>query len=360
MTNLLRVNLYRMRKDILLYVCLAVSIVMVFASAATFQMLGLLTGVDAEALGMFASGKTMLLNALSPMNNMGMLIPILLILMLARDYSNGTIRNKIICGYSRTTVFMASWVSALIFGAAMLLINMLGNLGIGCLLFGYGEPFDDKAVRELLTIIAEDEELSDITTNVKSKNTKIISVFSSFGGAGVSSFAWNKCKESSAFQKTLYVNLELFDGFGEFCEGTDNKRAYIRGMSEIVFYLKQEGSKLSVKLESLVRQRDGIYYILPVEDYKDLYSISVKEMKKFIEIIADETIYENIVFDVGYISDAVISLLEISDDIYMPKPLTGVQQNKLNSFYRILERTEKDKLRDIIKYYDENLCEVMI
>ena len=153
MTNLLRVNLYRMRKDILLYVCLAVSIVMVFASAATFQMLGLLTGVDAEALGMFASGKTMLLNALSPMNNMGMLIPILLILMLARDYSNGTIRNKIICGYSRTTVFMASWVSALIFGAAMLLINMLGNLGIGCLLFGYGEPFDDKAVRELLTII---------------------------------------------------------------------------------------------------------------------------------------------------------------------------------------------------------------
>ena len=218
----------------------------------------------------------------------------------------------------------------------------------------------DVILRELLTIIAEDEELSDITTNVKSKNTKIISVFSSFAGAGVSSFAWNKCKESSAFQKTLYVNLELFDGFGEFCEGTDNKRAYIRGMSEIVFYLKQEGRKLSVKLESLVRQRDGIYYILPVEDYKDLYSISVKEMKKFIEIIADETIYENIVFDVGYISDAVISLLEISDDIYMPKPLTCVQQNKLNSFYRILERTEKDKLRDIIKYYDENLCEVMI
>ena len=152
MLNLLRVNLYRMRKDILLYVCLAVTVVMVLSSAAVFQMLEVLTGVDSEMLGI-ASGKTMMLNALSPMNNMGMLIPILLILMQSRDYTNGTIRNKIICGYSRTSIFMASWMSALIFGAVMLLINMLGSLGIGCLIFGFGEPFDGKAVRELFVSI---------------------------------------------------------------------------------------------------------------------------------------------------------------------------------------------------------------
>lgn len=153
MINLLRVNLYRMRKDILLYVCLAVTVVMVFTSVATFKLLGVLTGVDLESFGMVASGKVLLLNTLSPMNNMGMLIPILLIIMQARDYSNGTIRNKIICGCSRTSVFMASWISALLFGAAMLLINMLGSLGMGCLVFGYGEPFDAKALGELVTII---------------------------------------------------------------------------------------------------------------------------------------------------------------------------------------------------------------
>ena len=153
MINLLRVNLYRMRKDILLYVCLAVTVLMVFTSVATFKLLGMLTGVELESFGMVASGKVLLLNTLSPMNNMGVLIPILMILMHAKDYSNGTIRNKIICGYNRTSVFMASWVSALLFGAVMLLLNMLGSLGMGCLVFGYGEPFDIKEMGELVTII---------------------------------------------------------------------------------------------------------------------------------------------------------------------------------------------------------------
>lgn len=153
MVNLLRVNLYRMRKDVLLYVSLGLTIFMVLSNVVTFQLLETLTGVEAETLGMVASGKTMLLNTLSPMNNMGVLIPIFLIFMQSRDYNNGTIRNKIICGCSRSTVFIASWISALIFGAFMLLINMLGSLGIGCIVFGYGEPFDGKALGELLSVI---------------------------------------------------------------------------------------------------------------------------------------------------------------------------------------------------------------
>jgi ABC-type transport system involved in multi-copper enzyme maturation permease subunit len=126
---------------------------MALSSGATGIILDQVSNLDMESLGITYTGKSMLFQALSPMNNMGWLIPILLIFMMVRDYTYGTIRNKIIFGYSRTQIYLASYLTTLLCGLGIMLLNMLISVGMGSLMYGYGEEFDLKVLSDLILII---------------------------------------------------------------------------------------------------------------------------------------------------------------------------------------------------------------
>ena len=84
-----------------------------------------------EALGMINNGKTLFIAALNPLSNMGFLTPIILLIMFAREYTNGTLRNKVIAGYSRTQIYGASYISFLIIGVALTILNMILSIICG-------------------------------------------------------------------------------------------------------------------------------------------------------------------------------------------------------------------------------------
>lgn len=193
----------------------------------------------------------------------------------------------------------------------------------------------DMIIKEVLNIIAEDESISECSAKFSRKEKEFIGVFSPFGGTGVSEFSWQLLKQNSRLKRTLYINLEMFNGIGfERKKGGE----YIRGMSEAVFYIKQQKGKLGIKLQSLIHTYENCDCIYPVEDYRDLYSLSSQDMNEFLNVLAHETDYETIIFNIGYMSESSLVLMESCDKIILPKAENSIQEKMQESFERFLTR----------------------
>ena len=70
-------------------------------------------------------------------------MPILLAVVLGKDFSHGTVRNKIICGKKRRDIFFSMFLSATIVMCVLMLMHALMTLIVSLFFFPYGtEPFD--------------------------------------------------------------------------------------------------------------------------------------------------------------------------------------------------------------------------
>ena len=69
----------------------------------------------------------------------GILISLLVSLFIGTDYHDGTIRNKLICGLSRTSVYLSNFILMAVCGIILLLAGYALGLALGIPLFG---PFE--------------------------------------------------------------------------------------------------------------------------------------------------------------------------------------------------------------------------
>lgn len=212
----------------------------------------------------------------------------------------------------------------------------------------------EQIVKELLSLIAEDDSISFIAPDISKKAGEIIGVYAPYGGAGVTSIALRMGKELAKEGKVLYISLELFGGISFTEEGKkQEKMTTLRGMSEVIFYLKQGKEKLAIKLASLIQQKGELDCIAAVEDYRDLYQITAGEMKVLLQVLLEETCYEKIVFDIGYLSDATLYLLQCANRVYMPAGKGEMQKNKQEGFFKLLQRENLLELRSQIQFVEE-------
>jgi len=123
-----------------------------------------------------------------------------------------------------------------------------------------------------------------------------------------------------------------------------------RGMSEIIFYLKQKNEKLAAKLRALTRRRDNLDYLWPVEDFRDLYSIGREDVDRLLATLANETDYERIIFDIGFLTDSSLYLLYCCDRIYIPKAKSVWEENQKNALEELLVREGLEEVIDSIRY----------
>lgn len=211
------------------------------------------------------------------------------------------------------------------------------------LLFKYQSA--QNIVKEVLEQIAEDDRIHYTQHSVVGRTVDFIGVYAPFGGAGVTQYALSMAQGLSKHYKTLYVSLELFQGIQFLQDGKKGQgKEHYRGMSEVIFYLKQRKDKLSLKLESLVVSVDGLDYLLTVEDYRDLYSVNCDDMCLFLKVLLHQSEYEKVVFDIGFIGDSALCLMEQCSQLYMPKPVTQSQQKKAQAFRSFLERERYQKM----------------
>ncbi len=155
MSRLLRANLYRLFKDKMIYIIVAIVFGFALLSAALMEFVASVAGSDAAELGIAigSNARSLFLNGLSISNNVGIAFPIFIAIYLCKDYQYGTIRNQIISGHTKTSIYVASLITALILGVGMFLLNAVANFLVGLLFGGYGAPFEASEVGFLLSTL---------------------------------------------------------------------------------------------------------------------------------------------------------------------------------------------------------------
>lgn len=207
------------------------------------------------------------------------------------------------------------------------------------LVFKY-QPVPD-IIREVLSEVADNDNIYYTQQNYRKSTAELIGVYAPFGGGGVTETALDLTKKSAKQRRTLYVNLELFQGLDFLFtkeKGKEKADMPCRGMSEVIFYLKQRKEKLALKLESLIFETEEIEGIATVEDYRDIYQMQTEDMQYFLNVLTNQTEYEKVIFDIGFFNETALYLMTQCEKILMPQAVTRIQQSKESAFRRLLLR----------------------
>ena len=144
MIDLLKTDLKRAVKDKMFIVLCIIGGAFAVITPILYKVIFVLLGIDEEAmqefevLGMgFASAKSVFFSAFSLSNNFGLILPVLVAIILCKDFSHGTIRNKIICGKSRTSIYFSLLITCVILICSFILAHALLTLFISLIFFDY-------------------------------------------------------------------------------------------------------------------------------------------------------------------------------------------------------------------------------
>lgn len=133
MRNLLVSDLKRVFKDkLFLVVCILGACFALFTPLlylVLFKIVGAADLAELIEMGFDFTGKTMFFGSFSLTNNFGLILPVFIIIIILKDFSHGTIRNKIICGHSRTNIFLSMFITTFITIFGCMLAQALLSLG---------------------------------------------------------------------------------------------------------------------------------------------------------------------------------------------------------------------------------------
>ena len=144
MTKLLHAGFYRLKKNKVLGGCLLAII--------TYELFVLLS----QYHSMIKEGYEYTLDPLyfNFLALIGILTSILVSLFIGTDYHDGTIRNKLICGASRTSVYLSNFITMASCGIFLVLMGYAVALGLGLPLFGSFEmPVSAVLALSLISIL---------------------------------------------------------------------------------------------------------------------------------------------------------------------------------------------------------------
>jgi len=159
MRNLLKTDLKRILKDKLFLILCIIGGVFALFNPLVYKLLFSALDLEETATEMGAalnvSAKNLFFSAFIPGDNFGLILPIFLSIILCKDFSYGTVRNKIICGKTRTNIFLSTFLSCAIVMCGVILAHALVTLLFSLLFFPYQPtPFHAKDFLYLLESVA--------------------------------------------------------------------------------------------------------------------------------------------------------------------------------------------------------------
>ena len=147
MKNIFSAFFYKIRKDlsvrIILFIGLGFSIFIPLILFLVDVGISKIDGGDTIE-HMLCTGQGLLVSSWSPTQNFGIAIPINLITFTVLEFTNGTIRNKIISGYSKTKIYLGLYFTGVLYTLALISSYVLICFGLGCAFGGFkpnGETF---------------------------------------------------------------------------------------------------------------------------------------------------------------------------------------------------------------------------
>ena len=130
MIRLLKTDFKRFFKDKLFLVACIIASAFAIITPLLYKVIFDVLDMDLSEMGLVFDVKTMFFSAFSLTNNLGLIAPIFIMIIISKDFSFGTIRNKIIKGHSRAKIF----ISLFIVSASILSLIMFSYAAINGLL----------------------------------------------------------------------------------------------------------------------------------------------------------------------------------------------------------------------------------
>ena len=139
MRGLLKADFKRVFKDKLLLIMGILAVVFALITPLLYALL--LSGESGEAMGILTGGytqaKSQFFGSFAIGNNLGLIAPVLLAIALCKDFSYGTVRNKVISGKSRTQIFMSLFITCSVVFVGVMLLHGFVTLGVSLIFFDY-------------------------------------------------------------------------------------------------------------------------------------------------------------------------------------------------------------------------------
>lgn len=145
------------------------------------------------------------------------------------------------------------------------------------------------------------------------KRMSIISIFSPCGGSGKTTTAFLLGQLLGEQKKVLVINWEPFSNIRAQLEFKTST-----GFSELMYFIKEKKPNVSFKIKSMVHRIENIDYLMPADHCKDLYQLELKDIKLFLEILRKESEYDVVIFDIGFLTEAVEEVFRCSKNVYLP------------------------------------------
>ena len=140
MRNLLKADFFSLLKSKITYVvlgiCVGMPILMVLLYVGIGSMADSMAGEDVVIS--FVKGRDLMFATFSLTSNIGLVIPIFTGILVMADIKNGTVRNKVIMGKSRTKIYFSQLIVSMTFCLSMCLISFLVMTGGSLIFFKYG------------------------------------------------------------------------------------------------------------------------------------------------------------------------------------------------------------------------------
>ena len=184
----------------------------------------------------------------------------------------------------------------------------------------------EKIYSYLLDVYTERNDVLLNRSSVAAKSdTQILGVYSPIGRIGKTEFAIRLGKEMSSQYRVLYITMEEFSTFPSSKEG----------LSDIIFYFKENKINIVSKIERSVLREEGIDFISPAACIFDVREITKEEWISFFEELIKFSSYERIIIDFGGIPWEA-QLLNLCTQLYVPFINEEAGLKKLDRFEHFL------------------------
>lgn len=146
MEKLIKVDLYRYKKDKTSLIGLIIVIGLLFFSALMYlSMSKLIDATEIEGMEqMLYSPRSIYFQSFMMGNNSGLVAIIIIAVITSRDFVQDTVRLKIINGFDKTQIYFSTLITNIIYGVGIVLGYALAMLLISSLIFGYGQKLDSE------------------------------------------------------------------------------------------------------------------------------------------------------------------------------------------------------------------------
>lgn len=169
----------------------------------------------------------------------------------------------------------------------------------------------EKIMKELYSILAEQkEEFRKVKYPLQ---TKVLGVFLPFHASFGTNISFALAYELSKHMKTLFISFNPFISSKEMGNVEE-----IQGLADTIYYCKQKNANFSLKVKTIIGNKDTLDYLLGVFHWSDIAELTEEEGHILLDELKHNLGYECIILDFGELANATNALLDHCEVIYLP------------------------------------------